>query len=224
MYIVVSKNCSLNMYKIHHPVTGRVKTVHRNLLMPVNFLPLPAWDDSVNSECDLSSNCDSSDIDCQKSDTADRTSQWIADLDEVAGMGNDELENLTDSGEHEICDHEVGQHTEQGGGMECQDNSDSMSNVSVSLCHTSNDEVSPVPDVQKQDSVSPIVIPVADHDCDISEEKPVGSSQNNEDSCHVAAEFHEQQKTRTRFGRVIKPVSRLIQIMSTQRVSPVIEV
>ncbi len=216
MYIVVSKNCSLNTYKIRHPVTGRVKTIHRNLLMPVNFLPLPAWDDSVNSECDLSSNCDLSDIDCQKSDTADRTSQWIADLDEVVGMGNDKLENLTASGEHEICDHEVGQHTKQGGGMECQDNSDSMS-VSVSLCHTSNDEVSPVP-------VSPIVLPVADHDCDVSEETPVGSSHHNEDSCHVAAEFHEQQKTRTRFGRVIKPVSRLIQIMSTQRFSPVIDV
>ncbi|KAG1933867.1 interleukin-1 receptor accessory protein-like 1-A [Pimephales promelas] len=46
VYIVVSKNFSLNTYKIRHPVNGRTKTVHRNLLMPVNFLPLPAWDDS----------------------------------------------------------------------------------------------------------------------------------------------------------------------------------
>lgn len=60
MYILVSKNCYLNTYKICHPVTGRDKTVYRNLVMPVNFLPLPAWDDSVNSECDLSSNCESS--------------------------------------------------------------------------------------------------------------------------------------------------------------------
>lgn len=37
VYIVASKNCSLNTYGIHHPVSGNVKIVHRNLLMPVHF-------------------------------------------------------------------------------------------------------------------------------------------------------------------------------------------
>ncbi|KAL1277366.1 hypothetical protein QQF64_024039 [Cirrhinus molitorella] len=197
VYIVVSKNCSLNTYKIRHPVTGRVKTVHRNLLMPVNFLPLPAWDDSVISECDLSSNCDSSHTDCQEDDSADRTSQWIADLDEVAGMGTGELENVTDSVEHEICDDEVGQHTKQDDVMECQDNSGSMSNASVSLCQTSNDEIPPVLDVQNDETVSEIVMAVSDHACDVSEDKPVGAPQR-EDSCHVVTESHEQQRTRKR--------------------------
>ena len=40
MYIVVAKNLSLNTYQIRAP-NGIVKTVHRNLIMPVNVLPLP---------------------------------------------------------------------------------------------------------------------------------------------------------------------------------------
>lgn len=47
VYIVVSKNNTLNVYGIRHPVTGRIKTVHRNLIMSVNFLPLPSWYESV---------------------------------------------------------------------------------------------------------------------------------------------------------------------------------
>lgn len=40
--VVVSKNDKLHTYSIRHPVTGRIKTVHRNLIMSVNFLPLPS--------------------------------------------------------------------------------------------------------------------------------------------------------------------------------------
>lgn len=45
VYIVVAKNSSLNTYRIQHPTTGRIKTVHRNLIMPVNFLHLPSWEE-----------------------------------------------------------------------------------------------------------------------------------------------------------------------------------
>lgn len=116
----------------------------------------------MNSECVLSSNCDLSHTDCQKSDTADRISQWVADLDEVAGMVNGELEDVTESREHEICDHELGQQTEQDEGMECQDISERMSNASVSLCLTSNDETPPVPDFQNEGFVSEIFILLTD--------------------------------------------------------------
>lgn len=134
MYIVISKNCSLNTYKIRHPVYGRTKTVHRNLLMPVNFLPLPAWDDSVSSECDLNSDCDLSHTDGQKSDTTARISQWINNLDEVVGTASGDLnDDMIDSGEHEICDHEVGNQIEQVEGMECHDISKRMSDLQL-LC------------------------------------------------------------------------------------------
>uniref|UniRef100_A0A9J8DN68 Integrase catalytic domain-containing protein n=1 Tax=Cyprinus carpio carpio TaxID=630221 RepID=A0A9J8DN68_CYPCA len=208
VYIVVGKNCSLNTYKIRHPVNGRVKTVHRNLLMPVNFLPLPAWEDSVSSECDLSSICDSSSTDLQKSDAVDRTSQWIADLDVVAGMDDGELkDDVIHSSELEICDHEGEQQTEQVEGAECQDISERMSNPSVSLYIASNDETSLISDAQNEDSVSQTVTPVVDQICDVSaivREIPGGSSHDSTYSCNVG-ESGEQQRTRTRFGRLIKP-------------------
>lgn len=41
LYIVVDKNAEINTFKIENASTGQVKIVHRNLIMPVNFLPLP---------------------------------------------------------------------------------------------------------------------------------------------------------------------------------------
>ncbi|KAI5085521.1 hypothetical protein C0J45_2218, partial [Silurus meridionalis] len=43
VYIVINKNPLLNTYKLRSP-SGVVKTVHRNLIMPVDFLPLPDTD------------------------------------------------------------------------------------------------------------------------------------------------------------------------------------
>ncbi|KAI5087912.1 interleukin-1 receptor accessory protein-like 1-A isoform X1, partial [Silurus meridionalis] len=43
VYIVIDKNPLLNTYKLRSP-SGVVKTVHRNLIMPVDFLPLPDTD------------------------------------------------------------------------------------------------------------------------------------------------------------------------------------
>lgn len=45
VYVVVAKNCGLITYQIRSP-TGTVKMVHRNVIMPVNFLPLPDSEDA----------------------------------------------------------------------------------------------------------------------------------------------------------------------------------
>ncbi len=49
LYSIVSSNPSLHIYKIRDR-SGREKVVHRNLLLPVNFLPLPTseFDFAVN--------------------------------------------------------------------------------------------------------------------------------------------------------------------------------
>lgn len=132
--------------------------------MPVNFLPLPAWDDSGNSDFELSSKCDSSYTDWLTEEWSDRTSQWIADLDEVAGMGNGEMEDEDESGEFVICDHEMWHGEVEG--MECQDISERIFNPLASLWLASNNETSLVPDVQNEEPVSQIHISVTDHDCD----------------------------------------------------------
>lgn len=41
LYIVVDKNAETNTFKIENSSTSQVKIVHHNLIMPVNFLPLP---------------------------------------------------------------------------------------------------------------------------------------------------------------------------------------
>lgn len=49
-----------------HAVIGRIKTIHRNLIMPVNFLPLPSWGESQQEDefCGLNADmsCDFGDL------------------------------------------------------------------------------------------------------------------------------------------------------------------
>lgn len=54
-------------------------------------------------------------------------------------------------------------------------------------------------------------------------ERSLSSSERDSVSCHALREPGEQQKVYTRLGRLIRPVRRLIQTMSTQRVYPVLE-
>lgn len=87
VYVVVSKNDDLHTYSIRHPVTGRIKTVHRNLIMPVNFLPLPSWGE-VNQEAEsfvLSSELSQDTVASwsQTEQSDDRTARWVSDLSET---------------------------------------------------------------------------------------------------------------------------------------------
>lgn len=59
--------------------------------------------------------------DGQMCETVDRTSQRIADLDEVTQSGDDELgEKVFESREYDICNHEVRTQAKQVDGSECQ--------------------------------------------------------------------------------------------------------
>ncbi len=74
---MIDKNSLFNTYKLKSP-SGVVKTVHRNLIMPVDFLPLP---DTDAVEEQLSS---LSDDDLEGSSfehlAEERTTRWVADL------------------------------------------------------------------------------------------------------------------------------------------------
>lgn len=50
VYEVVSVKPGINVYCIRDPVTSREKVVHRNLLLPVSFLPA-GGDDILDSSC-----------------------------------------------------------------------------------------------------------------------------------------------------------------------------
>lgn len=90
VYVVVGNSDTLNIYKIRNPGTGQIKRVHRNLLMPVNFLPVPAWNEGshIDDSVEISSVCTSCDRDTQ-TESEDRTSRWVADLNAAADVQRD---------------------------------------------------------------------------------------------------------------------------------------
>ena len=87
VYIVVVKNSSLNTYRIQHPTTGRIKTVHRNLITPVNFLPLPSSEEPEGHGSLLSGDVISEmSAESSQMDGSDaRTVHWVAGLPESSG-------------------------------------------------------------------------------------------------------------------------------------------
>lgn len=40
VYVVQWKNHNVHVYKVEEPVTKKKKVVHRNFILPVNFLPI----------------------------------------------------------------------------------------------------------------------------------------------------------------------------------------
>ncbi|XP_039543416.1 uncharacterized protein LOC120490097 [Pimephales promelas] len=92
MYSVVASKPSLHIYKIRDR-SGHEKVVHRNLLLPVNFLPLPSTDISVDdgatgAPCSTSSQsvCDVAESTLPVTDDLshiavcddDRTASWVS--------------------------------------------------------------------------------------------------------------------------------------------------
>ena len=49
LYTVVEKQENTHTFKIRNGETGQVKVVHRNLIMPVNFLPVPTEPEDCGS-------------------------------------------------------------------------------------------------------------------------------------------------------------------------------
>ncbi len=81
-YTVVGLKDS-HTYRIQHSRTGVMKTVHRNLIMPVNFLPLP--DDNLESDTNENHLSDSESVDSVVADVSEdasnyRTRKWVSQL------------------------------------------------------------------------------------------------------------------------------------------------
>ncbi|XP_055717354.1 uncharacterized protein LOC129810649 [Salvelinus fontinalis] len=83
LYIVTEKNSDIHIFKIQNMSTGQEKTVHRNLIMPVNFLPLPDTaleTPNTGDREDLSEEMeDSSMNDIPEMDIGERTTVWVSE-------------------------------------------------------------------------------------------------------------------------------------------------
>ncbi|XP_029624125.1 uncharacterized protein LOC115203513 [Salmo trutta] len=242
MYIVVMKNSSLNTYRIQHPTTGRIKTVHRNLIMPVNFLPLPSWEEP-ESHGSLSSGDVFSEMSAasSKMDGSDaRTVHWVASLPESSGrifqedgevpVDGSEVERPYDVPLSEVCSVEVDQReipkaykssdgeTPFSGDGAVTDVvnlvEDALSVWSVAI-YQDSDQSS---DTTSVESVTESVLAPDRPSCSIPqpEVRPLSTVSAVRD---IPARFLGEG-VRTRLGRFIKPVNRLIQTMSTQEMKP----
>ncbi|XDV15563.1 hypothetical protein PO909_015619 [Leuciscus waleckii] len=86
VYEVKSVKPGINVYCISDPVTSREKVVHRNLLLPVNFLPAGGHD-VLESSCSSDNESGQSDpvvpVDVQDSET--KTLEWLLQMDGANG-------------------------------------------------------------------------------------------------------------------------------------------
>ncbi|XP_051749009.1 uncharacterized protein LOC127512276 [Ctenopharyngodon idella] len=225
VYTVVDHKPQTHTYRIRNPATGQEKVVHRNLLLLVNFLPVP---EEISVDCTVSlvsephSNMPSSsssqkdcsvlseaspthmddDIACESvpltshvDDDTDRTLSWVTHLPDVS----QEPTSTVVSG-------------------------DVLVNPTLQAAPATSFESTSV----KSDEVTT--------DVNVTEDKSYSNSGNRESASTVTpARAHSQssgviltthtpvnpsstRQIRSRFGRAIKPVDRLIQTMSGQAV------
>lgn len=225
VYTVVDHKPQTHTYRIRNPATGQEKVVHRNLLLLVNFLPVP---EEISVDCTVSlvsephSNMPSSsssqkdcsvlseaspthmddDIACESvpltshvDDDTDRTLSWVTHLPDVS----QEPTSTVVSG-------------------------DVLVNPTPQAAPATSFESTSV----KSDEVTT--------DVNVTEDKSYSNSGNRESASTVTpARAHSQssgviltthtpvnpsstRQIRSRFGRAIKPVDRLIQTMSGQAV------
>ncbi|KAK0137889.1 Retrovirus-related Pol polyprotein from transposon 297 [Merluccius polli] len=189
IYTVLSVNTTTHTFRIRSPA-GNVKTVHRNLIMPVNFLPLPEadeGDDHLSCSGGSLSEADNSQSSGDNT-TVDRTVRW------VAGLSDSSDTHPSDIGD-------FGSVTVDGGDELVPDSAGVGSGSSVSsVCE------SPLCTVSDNctDSLS------------VDPHPTVDSSVHTGVTESRVSSPHQNGGWRTRRGRLTKPVNRLIQTMAVQ--------
>ncbi len=214
VYTVVGLNTDSHTYRIQHSGTGFVKTVHRNLIMPVNFLPLP--DDYVEGELPENHLSGSESVDSvvaavSVDATNYRTREWVsqlpsddADLEDVE-EATDVLEptQAVDATQANESDHNVidSSNTTQLGPEDCED----VKSMDRSVPESAEEQV---------DESAPVSLSVS---------MPIGGrfEEDNSVSNINVRNFpagSSLSRVRSRAGRLFKPVTRFIEIMNQQKV------
>lgn len=209
LYTVISKDSKCHTYRIRHPSTGQEKIVHRNLLLQANFLP-------VEVEYERESTFDSGSEPSQEHGTVDgsllviesevdrseRTASWVAETTSLGG--SPETDHTPPEPTHVPPDNPdpVVREPQTSGGY-CHN---TVPDVSESVLHTETD----------RDSIS-------EAETKYSGEQPLSETQSARGGTSSVAlrpdkliQSSSVRHIKTRVGRMVKPVNRLIQNM-TQR-------
>ncbi|RXN16245.1 gypsy retrotransposon integrase 1 [Labeo rohita] len=199
-YEVMTVYPDINVYRIREINSDKVRVVHRNLLLPVNFLPVDdpqeqdGKDDDVNDEIDVHGN---------KVDLDDRTANWI--LSHPDGFEEEDgRTNCTDLLVVSDCVSEI---------------LDSASTDAENLQERS--DVNVISDVERSDVnvTSDVDLPeVEGQDSNLTQREQVTDEVTKEPVVCTQPRHVEAAVTRTRLGRVIKPPKRLIYEMNKQHI------
>ena len=222
IYTVVDMAPETHTYRIRDTLTGREKVVHRNLLMLVNFLP-----DAVDMPDHVSSEPDT---DCSFPGTPD-----VGETGSVARSRAGACPDTASSSNSSVA---VGEHLAPLTGLGSVDSEgrtfDWVSQLSApTLSETSDDDVAGLasdPGVSLASPTTDLTDPIETPAVDVRQTVPVldtvtvtGAPSDtlcpvDQTSCALSSRADAPLPVRSRFGRFIKPVTRLIQTMSRQDV------
>ncbi|KAL0149055.1 hypothetical protein M9458_055670, partial [Cirrhinus mrigala] len=216
-HAVVGLNKDSHTYRIQHSRTGVVKTVHCNLIMPVNFLPLT--DDGLEGDATENYLSDSESVDSVVADVSEdaanyRTQEWVSQLpsDGMNDPDTDDVEEPTDvlesiqdvdtaqsnELEHDVIN--ISETTQLG-----PEGLDDVAGMDKSVPESTTEQVEislPAP--------SSAAMPNGSH---LAE----ANSVSNISVCNFPAESSLSRVT-SRAGRLFKPVTRFTEIMNQQKV------
>lgn len=193
IYFVVGKNGESNTFKIQHASTGQEKVVHRNLIMPVNFLPL---NDSSQDEMDVSFLSSSVELTPGKEGVADasvhsaeyRTRAWVSTL--PSGAASEMALEIANQSRDAV----IGQERDEVSHI-CVSTGSSETSVRGSPCNPAQS--------------------VADKPLDpllcTENQSIVDGARHDVGNASVAGDV--DSRLRSRAGRLLKPVTRLIEMM-----------
>ena len=188
VYTVVSINASTHTYRIRHPETGQERVVHRNLLMLVNFLPIDA--DSVSDGTFVSS--------CGKgsSDIADADeSMPVAGREDAGGRTQEWVDNLTTVSADVHAERSLSEDVlsmSNGSGHTGSSQTESSSGHGFSRAFLTDYRNTRTHNAARLDD---------------TRSTRSSSAHSDSNTLHTA---------RSRFGRIVKPVNRLLCQMSKQ--------
>ncbi|CAI5646420.1 unnamed protein product [Oreochromis niloticus] len=204
IYTVVSKNPTCHTYRIRNTKSGQEKVVHRNLLLQANFLPIESEGEpemSFASESELGQEQSQSDGESPVADSevdcTERTAHWVAKMaDDCAPAlrGPQESDSVGDS----ICaqfddeEHQDSHSVDNEVAAYLEVDDDNGSRICATLVEERAPPSTSYPESQPASEVGSLKKPGS-----VPQSKAVG-------------------EIRTRVGRMVKPVNRLIQNM-TQR-------
>lgn len=190
LYVVTEKNEKVHTFKIRNSETGVQKVVHRNLIMPVNFLPVQDGSEADPCETDIASDVDDScegDVEVDSvaatvGDSDDRTVAWVSELPAPGEDQSDASEDV---------------HSMGGTMTDRETDRDTSSSVAAdTVCPTGpTQRTPPLIDTQRSSSASTLVC--------------AGPSQGPIVPLASARALHVSSRCR----RTVRPVRRLIESM-----------